>query len=442
MHTRTLASAALAQHAMVSQHPSERTLGSKEERKVVEISKRAAGVKPSPTLTLDREVKSLTAAGHDIVNFGIGEPDFDTPDFVIEQAISALHGGATKYTATEGTPGLRLAIRTYLERQVGLSYGPDEVMATVGAKHALANALLALVNPGDGVLVPAPYWVSYPEQIRFAGGTPVFVATSAERGYRFAVQDLERAYTGRVRGLILNSPNNPTGAIIDPETQEAVARFAMDRDLWVISDEIYHRLVYGPQATSIARVAGMRDRTVVINGVSKSYAMTGWRIGFAAGPAPVIQAMIRIQGQMTSNPATIAQAAAEAALQSQEGVVEAMRARFQARRTVMLQGLARFPHLQTVPPDGAFYVFVGTAGLRGQVWQGKSLAHGAVLAHVLLNECGVAVVPGGGFGEPEAIRLSFAQGEDRIREGLKRMGQILSSTATPVDEPGMVAESS
>jgi aspartate aminotransferase len=392
----------------------------------VKTSRRAQGVQPSPTLAVDREAKALAAEGVDIVNFGIGEPDFDTPPAIKAAAIAAVEAGATKYTAADGTPALKAAIQRYFRRFSGLEYGLDQVMASVGAKQAILNALLALVDPGDEVLLPAPYWVSYPEQIRLADGVPVIVPTMPDGGYHVTAEALAAASTPRTRGLILNSPANPTGAVLSAEELKAIAAFAAERNIWVLSDEIYHRLVFDGDAPSIAALPGMQERTVVINGVSKAYAMTGWRIGFAAGPAPVIAAMARIQGQSTSNPATMAQAAAVAALDGdQEATVEMVQA-YRLRRNLMLDGLAAIPGLRPVPPAGAFYVFCDLTGLAGRRLDGLALDDGDDLATVLLRRAGVAVVPGSGFGAPRAVRLSFAQSEERIQTGLERMRRVLA----------------
>jgi aspartate aminotransferase len=394
----------------------------------VDLSARARQVAPSPTLAIDREQKALVARGEDVVSFGIGEPDFETPPFIAEAAIEAIRRGETRYTATEGTPVLRAAIVSYLERTEGLQYGPAEVMASVGAKQALYNALLALVDPGDAVLIPAPYWVSYPEQVRLAGGVPVTVPTDPARGYHLTVEDLEQAYRPGVRGLIVNSPNNPTGALVADTDARAIAAFCERHDLFVIADEIYHRLTYGPSpVTSLASLPGMRERTVIVNGVSKSYAMTGWRIGFAAGPSEVVAAMGRIQGQTTSNPTSVSQAAAAAALTGDDRSVDVMRRRFEARRHLMLAGLADMAGLHPVVPDGAFYIWVETGWLTGQ-HEGRPLADGDVLARFLLERARVAVVPGSGFGGPLAVRLSFAQSEERILEGLSRMKKVLQTS--------------
>ncbi|MGC8487610.1 MAG: pyridoxal phosphate-dependent aminotransferase [Clostridia bacterium] len=392
------------------------------------LSTRARSVSASPTLAIDQEAKALMAEGEDVVNFGIGEPDFATPDFIAGAAIAAVRGGMTKYTAAEGTPDIRTAIADYLYRTEKLRYEPSEVMATAGAKQAIYNALLALVNRGDGVMIPSPYWVSYPEQVQLAGGVPVIVQTRPDAAYHLTAEDLERAYRPEVKGLIVNSPNNPTGAIVRPEDAPAIAEFCERHDLFVIADEIYHRLTYGSEASSLAGLDGMRERTVVVNGVSKSYAMTGWRIGFAAGPGPVVAAMGRIQGQTTSNPASVSQAAATAALNGDDRAVEAMRQRFQGRRGLMLEGLARIPGFHPVPPEGAFYILVETGPLAGS-FEGKPLRDGDVLARYLLHTCRVAVVPGSGFGVPVAVRLSFAQSEERIREGLSRMMAVLQQSA-------------
>ncbi len=395
----------------------------------MDLSARARQLTPSPTLAIDRELKRLVAQGEDVVSFGIGEPDFETPSFIAEAGIEAIRGGATRYTAVEGTPRLRAAIVAYLERAEGLRYDPDEVMASAGAKQALYNALLALVNPGDAVLIPAPYWVSYPEQVRLAGGVPVTVPTDPAGGYHLSVDDLRRAYRPDVRGLIINSPNNPTGAVLRAADTRAISDFCQRHDLFVIADEIYQRLTYGSEPSpSLASLPGMRERTVIVNGVSKSYAMTGWRIGFAAGPPEVVAAMGRIQGQTTSNPSSVSQAAAAAALRSDDRTVEAMRLRFAARRALMLEGLGRIPGLHAVWPEGAFYVWVEVGGLSGQ-YDGRPLSDGDVLARLLLDKAQVAVVPGSGFGTRAAVRLSFAQSEERIEEGLARMSKVLQTSA-------------
>lgn len=395
----------------------------------MDLSARARQLTPSPTLAIDRELKRLVAQGEDVVSFGIGEPDFETPSFIAEAGIEAIRGGATRYTAVEGTPRLRAAIVAYLERAEGLRYDPDEVMASAGAKQALYNALLALVNPGDAVLIPAPYWVSYPEQVRLAGGVPVTVPTDPAGGYHLSVDDLRRAYRPDVRGLIINSPNNPTGAVLRAADTRAISDFCQRHDLFVIADEIYQRLTYGSEPSpSLASLPGMRERTVIVNGVSKSYAMTGWRIGFAAGPPEVVAAMGRIQGQTTSNPSSVSQAAAAAALRSDDRTVEAMRLRFAARRALMLEGLGRIPGLHAVWPEGAFYVWVEVGGLSGQ-YDGRPLSDGDVLARFLLDKAQVAVVPGSGFGTRAAVRLSFAQSEERIEEGLTRMSKVLQTSA-------------
>ncbi len=395
----------------------------------MDLSARARQLAPSPTLAIDRELKRLVAQGEDVVSFGIGEPDFETPSFIAEAGIEAIRGGATRYTAVEGTPRLRAAIVAYLERAEGLRYDPDEVMASAGAKQALYNALLALVNPGDAVLIPAPYWVSYPEQVRLAGGVPVTVPTDPAGGYHLSVDDLRRAYRPDVRGLIINSPNNPTGAVLRAADTRAISDFCQRHDLFVIADEIYQRLTYGSEPSpSLASLPGMRERTVIVNGVSKSYAMTGWRIGFAAGPPEVVAAMGRIQGQTTSNPSSVSQAAAAAALRSDDRTVEAMRLRFAARRALMLEGLGRIPGLHAVWPEGAFYVWVEVGGLSGQ-YDGRPLSDGDVLARFLLDKAQVAVVPGSGFGTRAAVRLSFAQSEERIEEGLARMSKVLQTSA-------------
>lgn len=383
-------------------------------------------IQPSPTMALDAKTKALIAEGRDVVNFTAGEPDFDTPANIRQAAVAAIESGQTRYTAVGGTVALKKAVAARLLLDTGIEYGPGEILVSVGAKHSLYNAVMALVNPGDGVLLPVPYWVTYPEQIRLAGGVVEPVPTDPAYKNRLRREDLERALTARTRGIILNSPSNPSGAVMTPKDLEAIAALAVERDLYVISDEIYGRLVYGDaEQVSIARYPGMRERTVVINGVSKSYAMTGWRIGYAAGPAHVLQAMANLQSQSTSNPTSIAQAAALEALSGPQEPVEEMRREFDRRRRYAVDRIRSIKGLKVADPDGAFYLWVGMTDWIGQTLHGRAIASADDLALAWLELANVSVVPGSGFGVPDYFRMSYATSMERIKTGLDRIQEML-----------------
>jgi aspartate aminotransferase len=393
----------------------------------LQLAERVARMSPSPTMAIDAKAKSLAAQGLDVVNFGAGEPDFDTPAHIAEAGIEAIRQGKTRYTAAGGTAELKAAVIERLRIEVGHRYEPAEVLISVGAKHSLYNAIMAIVSPGDGVLLPVPYWVSYPEQIRLADGEVELVPIRRSDGV-LTRADLEARVTSRSRGIILNSPSNPSGAVIPPEELQAIAQFAIERDLWVISDEIYGRLIYDDaQQVSIASFPGMRERTLVINGVSKAYAMTGWRIGYAAGPRPIIEAMSSLQSQSTSNPTSIAQAAAEAALTGPQEAVEAMRQEFDRRRRFAVERINQIRGLKAAVPKGAFYLWVDMSGLIGQTVAGRRIENADDLALAWLEEARVAVVPGSGFGMPHFFRLSYATSLERIATGLERMAALVEA---------------
>ncbi|RJQ11831.1 MAG: pyridoxal phosphate-dependent aminotransferase [Bacillota bacterium] len=395
------------------------------------LTKRALGIEPSATLAVDSRAKALAAAGKDIVNFGVGEPDFPTPPAATEAATEAIREGFTKYTPAAGIPQLRKAIREKLLRDNGLDYDPEEIVVSVGAKHSLYNAFQVLCEVGDEVLVPSPYWVTYPEQVRLAGGVPVFVKTDKPAGYKLDVAALKAHVTPRTRILILNSPSNPTGAVVPPSEMEAVAEFVLRHNLYLISDEVYEKLVYhGAVHRSPAAVdPEVKRRTVVINGVSKAYAMTGWRIGYAAAPLAVAKAMAAFQGHVTSNPTSIAQRAALGALTGDSEAVTAMVTEFEARRDYMVSRLEAIPGLRTPEPEGAFYVFPSLGGLAGARVAGRTLADGSDLAMILLEEAGVAVVPGVAFGKPDAVRFSYANSMANIEKGMDRVEEVLSKAS-------------
>lgn len=386
----------------------------------MKISRRARGTAPSPTLGLTAQIARMKAEGIDVVGFGAGEPDFDTPEPIKEAAIAALKQGMTKYTPSGGTEALRRAICDKLSRENGLTYTPRQVLVSVGAKHTLFNISQAVLDPGDEVIIPVPYWVSYPEQVKLAGATPVFVEAAEAEGFRVTAAAIARAVTPRTRMLILNSPSNPTGAALDRSELERIARLAVERDLIVVSDEIYEKLTYdGREHTSIASLGHeIHRRTLTVNGFSKAYSMTGWRLGYVAGDEEVVAAMGRIQDQSTSNPTSFAQAGAVAALTGSQEPVARMAAAFEARRNLIVERLNAIPGIRCVKPDGAFYVFPNVSGLLSD-----RMPDGDALAEYLLREARVGVVPGSGFGAPNYVRLSYATSPEQIEEGVARIAE-------------------
>jgi aspartate aminotransferase len=381
---------------------------------------------PSSTLAVQARARELRARGVDVISFGAGEPDFDTPERIKAAAVQALRRGETKYTEVAGVPELRAAVCAKLKRDQGLEYEPADVLISVGAKHTLFNLAVALLDPGDEVLVPSPYWVSYPEQARLLGAVPVSVPTDEATGFDLDPDRLARAVTPRTRLVILNSPNNPTGAVFSRAALEAVGRLAVERDLWIVSDECYEALTYEGRPVSIAQLAPeFKRRTVVVNTCSKAYAMTGWRIGYAAGPRPLIQAMTTVQSQVTSNPSSVAQWAAVEALAGPQDEVAKMAGEFDRRRRLIVEGLNRLPGVSCVMPRGAFYVFPNVAGLFGRRASlggaPRVLGSSTDVAEFLLEHARVAVVPGVDFGSDSHLRLSYATSAEQIREGLARM---------------------
>jgi aspartate aminotransferase len=387
------------------------------------LSARARRLAPSPTLAISAKARALRAQGIDVISFSAGEPDFDTPERVKAAAVRALAEGRTKYTDTAGIPELRAAVCAKLKRDNGLDYEPADVVVSVGAKHTLYNICAVLVDPGDEVLVPAPYWVSYTEQVRLCEGTPVVVPTDEGRGFQLDVAALRAAVTPRTRLLILNTPNNPTGAVFPRADLQAVAALAVERDFWVVADECYEALSYEGRVTSIAALGPeIKARTLVVNTCSKAYAMTGWRIGYMAGPREVARVAGDFQSQCTSNPASVAQWAAVEALTGPQDDVAKMAGEFDRRRHAMVEGLGRVPGLRCRLPQGAFYAFPDVSGLFGRRWRGQPLRTSADVAAFLLEEARVAAVPGADFGSDRHLRLSYACGLDTIREGLARIG--------------------
>lgn len=394
------------------------------------LSKRAAGVAPSPTMRIDGLTKELLRKGVDVVSFGAGEPDFDTPDYIKEAAYEAIRKGFNKYAPTAGVPELKEAICRKLREENGLEYQPSQILVTVGAKHAVYNAIQALVDEGDEVVVPAPYWVSYTEQIKLAGGTPVIVETTADRDYKLEPGALKRAIGPKTKALILNSPNNPTGAVYSRSELQRIAEICVETGVLVISDEIYEKMVYdGAEHISIASLGQeIKALTVVINGLSKAYAMTGWRIGYAAAEPEIVKAMTDIQSHCTSSATTAAQVASVTALVAPEGkgITASMVAEFDRRRKFMVERLNRIPGFRTRKPQGAFYVFPDVSRIVGREVSGERIRDDSHLAEVFLERARVSVVPGAAFGYPNHLRLSYATSYERIAEGLDRIEKLLT----------------
>jgi aspartate aminotransferase len=396
-------------------------------------SERAAQVKPSPTLTLDAQAKAMKAEGRQIVNLSIGEPDFETPEHIKQAAIKAVADGFTRYTPANGILPLREAMSEKFKTDNGLDYSPDEIVVTNGGKHALYNAMQALFNPGDEVIIPSPYWVTYPPQVVLAGARPVIVGTRAEHGYVLQPEDLEKAITPRTKGIIINSPSNPTGMIYPEEALQKLADVLVRHPIWIISDDIYEKLLYDGTVFSNIPMCRpeLKERTVICHAVSKTYSMTGWRIGFLAAPAKVAKTVTVIQGQMTSNPCSIAQKAALAALTGTQEPLLRMRNTFDRRRRLILELIGKIPCFSSHVPQGAFYVFPDVSKVFGTTLGGSVIKSSDDLAAALLRECEVASVPGSAFGEGNALRFSYAASEKDIIYGLERISRFLSPAGSP-----------
>ncbi|MCG0278862.1 MAG: pyridoxal phosphate-dependent aminotransferase [Thermanaeromonas sp.] len=392
----------------------------------MKLATRATSISPSPTLSIDAQAKKMKAQGVKVINFSAGEPDFDTPEHIKKAAVEALEAGFTKYTPVPGIDELRQAVAEKLSRERGVEYSPKEIVVSCGAKHSLYNALQVCCEEGDEVVLVAPYWVSYYEQVKLAGARPVVVETDEATEFKLTKAALKEVLTPRTKLLILNSPCNPTGTVYDKKELEELAEVILEHNLWVISDEIYAALIYdGLKHVSIASLGReMKERTILIDGVSKAYAMTGWRIGFAAAPLPVAQAMADLQSHSTSNPTSIAQKAALAALTGSQEPVERMRQEFEVRRNLMLEELQALPGITCTRPGGAFYLFPNVSGLLGKKFKGQSLNSSTDIAAALLQHFHVAVVPGIAFGNDNYLRLSYATSREQIEAGLKRLAEF------------------
>ncbi|MCL5781462.1 MAG: pyridoxal phosphate-dependent aminotransferase [Firmicutes bacterium] len=391
------------------------------------LSERAVGISPSPTLAIDAKAKQMKASGIKVISFGVGEPDFDTPDNIKEAAIEAIQAGETRYTPAGGTLKLKQAIVDKFQRENGLEYQTNQIVVSVGAKHSLYNAFQVLCQPGDEVILPAPYWVSYLEQIKLAGAAAVVVQTREENGFKLTPRELKEAITPRSRVFLLNSPSNPTGGVYTRDELAALGEILLQHNITVISDEIYEKLLYdGLEHVSIASISpSLKENTVVINGVSKAYAMTGWRIGYAAAPTSVAKAMADLQSHSTSNPTSIAQAASVAALNGPQDAVDAMVVEFEKRRNYMLERINAIPGVTCPKPGGAFYLYPNVSAYFGKSYQGKPVNNATDLANLLLEVAEVAVVPGIAFGGDDFIRLSYATSMENIKEGLDRIEKLL-----------------
>ena len=397
------------------------------EAELITLAARVKQIKPSPTLAVNAKAKALKAAGADVLNFSVGEPDFDTPLHVREAAKKAIDEGFTRYTAVPGIPELREAICARLAADKGWRYEADQIQVCCGGKHGLYNMAQALFGPGDEVLIPTPYWVSYPPIVQLAGATPVEVPLSEENDFDLSEELLTRYATPRTKAIILNSPSNPTGAVFSATALEAVAKMALAGKWLVISDDIYDTIVYGqgglPHILDIE--PRLQAQTLVLNGVSKSFAMTGWRIGYTAGPRHIIGAMNKIQSQSTSNPTSIAQKAALAAVSGPQDFPVMMRDAFLPRLDFIMAALCAIPGVTCVRPKGAFYVFPNVSAYYGRKFQGKTIGDSVALADYLLDEALLATVPGAAFGADDFIRFSFATSMEIISEGMKRLAVAL-----------------
>jgi aspartate aminotransferase len=379
----------------------------------MEISARAAQLSPSLTLSIDSKAKAMKAEGIDVCGFGAGEPDFDTPEHIKAAAIAALEAGFTKYTPSAGLPELRQAIAEKLEADNQITYRPSQIVVSSGAKHSCYNAILATCQAGDEVLIPSPYWVSYPDMVRLAGAEPVIVQTNERNGWKMRASDFENAMTPRTKMLILNSPGNPTGSVYTREELEAIVEVAAEEDIYILSDEIYEKLVYDDiKHVSVASLSQEAyDLTITVNGFSKAYAMTGWRLGYLAAPEAVAKAVDNIQSHSTSNPNSFAQKGAVAALKGDQQPLADMRDEFGMRRNYMFDRITKIPNITAVKPEGAFYILVNISqlGLSSQNFADR-----------LLSKASVAVVPGVAFGDDRTVRLSYATSIDIIKKGLDR----------------------
>ncbi len=391
------------------------------------LSKRAAKIKPSPTLAMDAKAKAMKSAGIDVVNFGVGEPDFDTPDHIKKAAMTAIQEGFTKYTPVGGILELKDAIIRRLKDDHALTYSRQEIIVSCGGKHALYNLAQALFDKGDEVIIITPYWVSYPPIVELAGAKPVIVQTREENAFDLDIDDLERAITPKTKAIIVNSPSNPTGSVLSRKTLASLGNVVMKHNCYIVSDDIYEKLRFdGKKPVNLAALCPkIRDKVFILNGVSKTYAMTGWRIGYLAGPAEIIAALTNIQSQSTSNPSSIAQKAAVAALNGPDSFVTDMVSVFKERRDYIFKRLKSLPGVTCVKPQGAFYAFPNVSAYYSASYKGKGIDNSVRLCDYLLEEARLALVPGIAFGDDRYIRFSFATSMENIAKGMDRFEEAL-----------------
>jgi len=392
------------------------------------VSARLSAIAESATLAVDAKAKALKAAGRPVIGFGAGEPDFPTPQYIVEAAVAAAQDPVNhRYSPAKGLPALREAIAAKTLRDSGYEVSPDHVLVTNGGKQAVYQAFAAVVDPGDEVLLPSPYWTTYPEAIALAGGTPVEVFAGSDQDYLVTVEQLEAARTPRTKALLFCSPSNPTGAVYSPEQTAAIGRWAHEHGVWVVTDEIYEHLVYDDAVFTpmLRAVPELADTTIVLNGVAKTYAMTGWRVGWMVGPADVVKAAVNLQSHLTSNVANVSQRAALAAVSGDLSAVETMRAAFDERRRTMVRMLRDIDGVEVPTPRGAFYAYPNVEGVLGRTIRGRTPQTSAELAALILDEVEVAVVPGEAFGPSGYLRLSYALGMDDLVEGIGRIQELL-----------------
>lgn len=394
---------------------------------MAELSNRLNRLAPSQTLAMSQKSGEMKAQGIDVINMSVGEPDFNTPDHIKEAAKKAVDENFSRYSPVPGYMDLRKAIVAKLKNENNLDYTTSEILVSSGAKQSVCNTVMALVNDGEEVIIPAPYWVSYPQMVKLAGGTPVIVNAGFEQNFKMTPEQLEAAITPKTRMLILCSPSNPTGSVYTKDELEALAE-AIKRhdDLFVLADEIYEHINYVGKHESIAQFPGMKERTIIVNGVSKAYAMTGWRIGFIAAPEWIVKGCNKLQGQYTSGPCSVSQKAAEAAYTTSQECVETMRKAFERRRDLIVKLAKEIPGLEVNCPQGAFYLFPKCSGFYGKSYEGKTINNSTDLAMFLLEEGHVATVGGDAFGDPECFRMSYATSDDNIREAMRRIKETLA----------------
>ena len=393
---------------------------------MTQLSDRLNRLSPSATLAMSQKSSEMTAQGIDVINMSVGEPDFNTPDHIKEAAKKAIDENYSRYSPVPGYMDLRKAIVRKLERENGLSYLPNEILVSNGAKQSVCNTIMALVNDGDEVIIPAPYWVSYPQMAKLAGGTPVIVNATFEQNFKMTPQQLETAITPKTKLLILCSPSNPTGSVYTREELKAIADVILSHDdIYVLADEIYEHINYVGHHESIAQFHGMKERSIIVNGVSKAYAMTGWRIGYIAAPEWIVKGCNKLQGQYTSGPSSVSQKAAEAAYNMSQDCVEEMRQAFERRRDLIVSLAKEIPGLEVNTPEGAFYLFPKCSSFYGKSDGSRTINNSTDLAMYLLEVGHVATVGGDAFGDPECFRMSYATSDDNIREALKRIKTAL-----------------